>query len=167
MIKVSRLLIIVFVVVFSINCQSQNPKINRISLEWGSAIGSRVVGVAYERVIFKKLAVFGGVSILPNSIDEPFGFGFGIRLVPLENKAGFITSLSFGTGTVSIGSDQEGFDYSKGITLLIGYRFMIKQIVDIDLGLGVEYITEYPSSGFFTVTNKWVLAANIGIGYHF
>lgn len=156
-----------FAFVISINCLSQNLKMNRISLEWGSAIGSAVVGVAYERLLVKKLAVFGGVSILPNSIDEPFGFGFGIRLVPLENNAGFITSLSFGTGTISMGSDQEGFDYSKGITLLIGYRFMIKQIVDIDLGLGVEYITEHPTSGSISVVNKWVPAANIGIGYHF
>ena len=167
-----QLLLILIATVFSFNSLAQKPKMNRISLESGSGIGG-VVGVSYERRIVKKLAVFGGVSILPNSIDEPFGYAFGIRLVPKENNAGFVTSISFGTGTVSIGSDQAGYDYSKGISLLIGYRFMIKQIVDIELGIGVEYITEHPSSGIsntpisITVVNDWVIAANLAIGYHF
>ena len=168
--KASQLFIMLFAFVISINCLSQNLKMNRISLETGSAIGSAVVGIAYERVLVKKLAVFGGVSILANSNDEPFGYGFGIRLVPKENNAGFVTSLSFGTGTLAIGSDLEGYDYSKGISLLIGYRFMIKQIVDIDLGIGVEYITEHPSStSSFSITavNDWIPALNLGIGYHF
>ena len=152
--------------VFGYDGQAQNLKMNRISLESGSAIGG-IFGIAYERRLVKKLAVFGGVSILQDSNDEPFGYAIGIRLIPKDNDGGFITSLSFGTGTLSVGSDQTGRDYSKGITLLVGYRFMIKQIVAIDLGVGVEYITEKPSDGFITVTNDWIFALNLGIGYHF
>ena len=159
-------ILIVIPFVSSYDGHAQNLKMNRISLESGSAIGG-LVGIAYERRLVKKLAVFGGVSILKNPNDVPFGYAFGVRLIPKDNDGGFITSLSFGTGISSVGSEQAGYDYAKGITLLVGYRFVIKQIIDIDLGIGAEYITEKPSDGFITVTNDWIFAANLGIGYHF
>ena len=141
----------------------------RISLESGSSIGG-AAGIAYERRIIKKLAVFGGVSILTNSNDEPFGFGIGIRLIPKEDIAGFILSVSYGTGAASI-EDSEGRNYLKGFIFLAGYRFNIKQIIDIELGAGIQTFTEDSSpiaNTPFTVTlQSPVIALNLGIGYHF
>lgn len=172
--KSIQLLLILIAIVFSFDSLAQNPKMNRISLESGSVIGG-LVGVSYERRIIKKLAVFGGISVLNNSNDEPFGFGLGIRLIPEDDIAGFILSLSYGTGALSISSfGTEGYDYIKGVILLGGYRFNIKQVIDIELGAGIEILVEsentMPAPGnIITVTGaKGVtFALNLGIGYHF
>ena len=171
--KVIQLVLMLIAIVFSFNCQAQNPQMNRLSLESGSVIGG-VVGVSYERRIIKKLAVFGGISVLNNSIDEPFGFGLGIRLIPKEDIAGFILSLSYGTGGASVsvvGSD--GRNFAKGIIILGGYRFNIKQIIDIDLGAGIQIFTEddsktpVPGSFISAGLSGVTIALNLGIGYHF
>jgi hypothetical protein len=171
--KVSHPFMLLFAVILSIKCYAQNPKMNRISLESGSVIGG-VVGISYERRIIKKLAAFGGVSVLNNSNDEPFGFGLGIRLIPEDDIAGFILSLSYGTGALSISSfGTEGNDYIKGVILLGGYRFNIKQVIDIELGAGIQILAESknaPTPGsFITVTGAEgvTFALNLGIGYHF
>ena len=150
-----------------INCFAQNTKMNRISLESGSVIGG-VVGIAYERRIIKQLAVFGGVSALIDSNDEPFGFGIGIRLIPKEDIAGFILSLSYGTGSLSVeGGGVEGRNYLKGFIILGGYRFNIKEIIDIELGVGYERTNEKANVGILTTGTGQAIALNLGIGYHF
>ena len=76
-------------------------------------------------------------------------------------------SLSYGTGGISVEYGSEGKNYLKGFILLGGYRFNIKEIIDIELGVGYERTYEKANVGIFTTDTGQAIALNLGIGYHF
>lgn len=105
------------------------------------------LGVEYERAVLDYLSVYGGPSInFGITADEGqslFGIagGLGTRLFPFgDAPEGFFIGPDLSLAYVS--GDEGGIEASSfgwAVTGIIGYTFLIADMVDLSLGLGAGY----------------------------
>ncbi|MBW6460597.1 MAG: hypothetical protein K0B08_08490 [Bacteroidales bacterium] len=134
-----KIFYVIIMVVISLQSFSQDIK-NSVFVGIGSTVGGPI-GVGYERVIVTRLSAVAGISFIPDSYNESFGFGIGLRITS-ENRR-LYGALIYGTGShYETGGSLHSKNYLQGISVMGGYRFFVvkrKFSIDPEIGFSLNY----------------------------